>query len=129
MPYCAHCLIEYVEGTAQCEECGATLLPGSPPEAPPPIDLSREKNVKLVPARIFNGTTAQLDAELAHNILQTQGIPSALSGEGLADPFPVTEVHLLVREEDAERAERFLQEYLDTAASSTPEEPDSAEEE
>ena len=32
MPYCAQCLIEYVEGTAQCEDCGASLLPGSPPQ-------------------------------------------------------------------------------------------------
>jgi hypothetical protein len=126
MPYCAQCLVEYVEGTTQCEDCGAFLLPGSPPEAPPRVDLSKEKDVKLVPARIFNGSTAQMDAELAHNILQTQGISSALSGEGLSDPFPVMEVHLLVREEDAERAERFLQEYLDTEVPSAPEDPESA---
>ena len=125
MPYCAQCLVEYVEGTTQCEDCGAFLLPGSPPEAPPRVDLSKEKDVKLVPARIFNGSTAQMDAELAHNILQTQGISSALSGEGLSDPFPVMEVHLLVREEDAERAERFLQEYLDTEVPSAPEDPES----
>ena len=65
-----------------------------------------------------------MDAELARNILQTQGIPSALSGEGMADPFPVAEVHLLVREEDAAHAERILQEYLDTEVPSAPEEPD-----
>lgn len=129
MPYCAKCLVEYVEGTTQCEDCGAFLLPGSPPQAPAPVDLRKEKDVKLVPARVFNGTTAQMDAELARNILQTQGIPSALSGEGLADPFPVMEVHLLVREEDAERAEHVLREYLDTAAPAVPEEPKSAEEE
>ena len=127
MPYCAQCLIEYVEGTAQCEDCGAALLPGSPPDAPPRVDLTAQKDVKLVPARIFNGSTAQMDAELAHNILQTQGIPSALSGEGLADPFPVAEVHLLVREEDVAHAERVLQEYLDTEAPTALEEPDPAE--
>jgi len=127
MPYCAKCLVEYVEGTTQCEDCGAFLLPGSPPEAPPRVDLRHEKDVKLVPARIFNGTTAQMDAELARNILQTQGISSALSGEGLADPFPVMEVHLLVREEDAERAERFLQEYLDTASPADPAAPEASE--
>jgi hypothetical protein len=127
MPYCAKCLIEYVEGTAQCEDCGASLLPGSPPEAPPRVDLAAEKDVKLVPARIFNGSTAQMDAELARNILQTQGIPSTISGEGLADPFPVTEVHLLVREEDAAHAERILQDYLDAEIPSAPEEPEPTE--
>jgi hypothetical protein len=127
MPYCAECLIEYVKGTTQCEDCGAFLLPGSPPEAPPRVDLAREKDVKLVPARIFNGSTAQMDAELARNILQTQGIPSTISGEGLSDPFPVMEVHLLVREEDAAHAERTLQDYLDTDVPSAPEDPDSTE--
>ena len=126
MPYCAKCLIEYVEGTVQCEDCGAFLLPGSPPEAPPRVDLRGEKDVKLVPARIFIGSTAPMDAELARNILQTQGIASTISGEGLADPFPVTEVHLLVREDDAGNAERILQEYLDTEVPSAPEEPDAA---
>jgi hypothetical protein len=127
MPYCAKCLIEYVEGTAQCEDCGADLLPGSPPEAPPRVDLAEEKDVKLVPARVFTGSTAPMDAELARNILQTQGIPSTISGEGLADPFPVTDVHLLVREEDAAHAERILQEYLDADLPSAPEEPDAPE--
>lgn len=128
MPYCPKCLIEYVEGTGQCEDCGAVLLPGSPPEAPPPVDLIAEKDVKLVPARIFAGSTAEMDAELARNILQTQGIPSTLSGEGLADPFPVGEVQLLVREGDAAHAERVLQDYLDANVPSTSEEPDPAEE-
>jgi len=124
MPYCAQCSIEYVEGTAQCEDCGAALLPGSPPEAPPRVDLREEKDVKLVPARIFAGATAEMDAELARNILQTQGIPSALSGEGMADPFPAAEVRLLVREEDAGHAERILQDYLDAEVPSAAEEPD-----
>jgi hypothetical protein len=124
MPYCPQCLIEYVEGTAQCEDCGAVLLPGSPPAAPPRVDLTEEKDVKLVPARIFSGSTAPMDAELAGNILQTQGIPSTISGEGLADPFPVAEVHLLVREADLEHAERVLTEYLDTEVPTTLEDPD-----
>jgi hypothetical protein len=126
MPYCARCLVEFVEGTAQCEDCGAALLPGSPPAAPPRVDLTDEKDVKLVPARIFNGSTAQMDAELAQNILQTQRISSTLSGEGLADPFPVTEVHLLVREEDVAHAERILKEYLDVEVPSPPEDSEPA---
>ena len=127
MPYCPQCLIEYVDGTARCEDCGADLLPGSPPEAPPRVDLMEEKDVKLVPARIFTGSTASMNAELARNILQTQGIASTISGEGLAEPFPVAEVHLLVREEDAAHAERILQDYLDTETSAAQEEPDPAE--
>lgn len=119
MPYCAKCLIEYVDGTTQCEDCGAFLFPGSPPAAPPRLEIPHERDVKLVTARIFR---TPMDAELALNILQTQGIPSTMSGEGLSDPFPFTEAHLLVREEDAARAERILQDYFDAKIPPSPEE-------
>jgi len=127
MPYCAKCLIEYVGGTAQCEDCGADLLPGSPPQAPPRVDLTEEKDVKLVPVRLFTGGTAQMDADLARNILQSQGIPCLLQGESSAEVLPVLDIPLLVREEDVAHAERILQDYLDTDASAAPEEPDPAE--
>ena len=125
MPYCAKCLIEYVEGTDKCEDCGEALLPGSPPAAPPRVDLTEERNVKLVPVRVFTGGTAQMDAELAQNILQSQGIPCLLQGEGSAELLPVLDVPLLVREEDAEKATRILQDYLDANSASAVEETDS----
>lgn len=127
MPYCPQCLIEYVEGTAQCEECGAALLPGSPPEAPPLVDLSAEKNAKLVAVRVFTGGTAQMDADLARNILRSQGIPCILQGETSAELLPVLDVPLLVREEDAAHAERLLQEYLDAEVPTVPEDQEPAE--
>jgi len=116
MPYCPRCSVEYVEGTTTCEDCGAPLLPGSPPETAPPVDLREEKNVKLVPVRVFFGGTAQMDADLARNILQTQGIPSLPSGEGGAEVIPVLDVPLLVREEDLQKATRALEDYFDTPA-------------
>jgi hypothetical protein len=127
MPYCPQCLIEYVDGTAQCEDCGANLLPGSPPEPPLRIDLTQEKDVKLVSVRVFSGGTAQMDAELARNILQSQGIPCLLQGESSVEMLPVLDIPLLVREEDAAHAERILQDYLDTEASTAQEDPDPAE--
>lgn len=30
--YCPNCLYEYKEGITKCEDCGADLLPGVPPE-------------------------------------------------------------------------------------------------
>ncbi len=127
MPYCPQCLIEYVEGTSQCEDCGAILLPGSPPEAPPRVILTAEKDVKLVPVRLFTGGTAQMDAELARNILQSQGISCFVQGETSAELLPVLDVPLLVRADDVTRAERVLQEYLDADVPSSPDEPDSEE--
>ena len=127
MPYCPKCLIEYVEDTTQCEECGAFLLPGAPPEEALSIDLAHEKDVKLVPVRVFAGGTAQMDADLARNLLRVKGIPSLPSGEGAAELLPVLDVRLLVREEDLDKAARVLEEFLDTdtpppteAADSTP---------
>ena len=127
MPYCPQCLIEYVDGTAQCEDCGAALLPGSPPETPAVADLSGQKDLKLVEIRVFNGGTAQMEADLARNILQSQGIPSLLQGESSAEILPVLSIPLFVREEDAANAERILKEYLDTEVVLSPEEPEPAE--
>jgi len=124
MPYCAKCLIEYVEGTAQCEDCGAFLLPGSPPAAPPRPEIPHEKDVKLVPVRIFTGDTG-MEAEVARGVLESQGIPCVLSGDVAGEPFPVMDIQLFVREEDRGRAERILQEYTDAEVPSAPEDLDS----
>ena len=118
MPYCPNCLTEYVEGITTCDDCGAELAPGSPPEAPPQTPSAGSGNSKLVTVRVFTGPTALLDAEVARNILQSQGIPSLVPGETAAELLPVMDVSLLVREEDAERAALIHQEYLDSEAAS-----------
>ena len=122
MPYCPNCLTEYVEGTITCEDCGTQLAPGSPPERPPGTSPQTQSagsgDSKLVTVRVFTGPTALLDADVARNILQSQGIPSLVPGETSAELLPVLDVSLLVREEDAEQAARILQEYLDSEAAS-----------
>jgi len=119
MPYCPNCLTEYVEGTTTCEDCGAQLAPGSPPETPPQTQSAGSGDSKLVTVRIFTGPTALLDADVARNILHSQRIPSLVPGETSAGLLPVLDVSLLVREEDAERAARILQEYLDSEAANS----------
>jgi hypothetical protein len=59
-----------------------------------------------------------LDADVARNILQSQGIPSLVPGETSAELLPVLDVSLMVREEDAERASHILEGYLDSEAAS-----------
>jgi hypothetical protein len=71
-----------------------------------------------VTVRVFAGPTALLDADVARNILQSQGIPSLVPGETSVELLPVLDVPLLVQEEDAERAARILRDYLDTEAAS-----------
>ena len=127
MPYCPQCLIEYVEGTTKCEDCQGDLLPGSPREAPEPREIDDAKDMKLVPVRVFSGGTAQMDADLARNILRSQGIPCVLPGETSAELIPVLDVSLMVREEDEVKAARVLAEYFDTDATAGTEEADSLE--
>ena len=114
MPYCPKCGTEYVEGTTQCDDCAEALRPGSPPAGRPEEQAELEPGAKLVRIRTFGGSAALLDAELARNVLQTQGIPCILPGEEAAAAFPVFDIPLFVREEDAERAARLLEDYLES---------------
>ena len=125
MPYCPKCFIEYVEGTSQCEDCGAFLLPGSPPAAPPRPEIAHEKDVKLVPVRVTAGDSG-MEAEVARSILESQGISCVFSGDVPGEPFPVMGINLLVREEDAARAERILQDYARAPVPPAPGESDPA---
>lgn len=134
MPFCPKCLTEYVEGTTTCEDCGTSLLPGSPPEIEDEAEsgggTSKESAgwfrslmgagpedegppVKTVRIRVFSGATASLDANLARNLLRARGIRSILGGETSAELLPVLEVSLLVREEDADTAIGILHDYFD----------------
>jgi hypothetical protein len=68
----------------------------------------------MVPVRVFTGATAVLDADVARNILQTQGIPSFVPGETSLGLLTVLDVALLVREDDVGRAAEILRDYLDS---------------
>jgi len=112
MSYCPQCLTEYPEGAVACADCGAALQPGLPAKGDAKAGSSE---VNLVRLRTFSGPTAQLDADLARNILETQGILCALPGDSSAQILPgVDDVQLLVRKEDAEQAAEILQSYLDS---------------
>lgn len=118
MPYCPDCLTEYVEGISTCDDCGATLLPGAAPEGPPEPESESTDDSKMVPVRVFTGATAVLDADMARNILKTQGIPSFVPGEISLGLLTVLDVSLLVREDDVERAAEILRDYLDSETAS-----------
>ncbi len=111
MPYCPECLTEYVEGAVNCSDCGVALRPGLPPARP----SGDSPEVKLVRVRTFRGPTAQLDADLARNLLEEEGIPCVLPGQSSAEVLPgIDVVQLLVRKEDAEEAVEILKSYLDS---------------
>jgi hypothetical protein len=111
MSYCPECLIEYREGAAECIDCHVALLPGPPPK------IENETpgfapDAKLVTVRTFHGPTASMDAELVRNVLKEEGILSALPGDTGAEVIPgIDVVQLLVRKEDAARAEEILEAF------------------
>jgi hypothetical protein len=58
-----------------------------------------------------------MDANLAKNLLQAEGIPSVLPGEFSAEALPgIDVVQLLVREEDLQEATEILESFLDGPA-------------
>ena len=110
MAHCPECLTEYTENAVECMDCHVALVPGAPPTSP-----NRETpGVKLMRVRTFSGPTAQMDADLARNILEQEGIPSVLPGEYSSETLPgVDVVQLLVREPDAGQAAEILESFLD----------------
>jgi hypothetical protein len=77
------------------------------PEGPNQTDLLR--------IRVFSGPQAVMEADLARNILATEGIPCVLPGQYTAEMLPgVDVVQLFVLSKDAERAQELLRAYFDT---------------
>ena len=119
MPYCPDCKSEYEEGVAKCATCGTVLLPGSVPQ-----DHVKLGEIATVCVRVFRGPTAVMEAELARNVLEEEGIPCVLPGEVMAEVLPgVDIVQLLVREKDAGTAAEILKDFFDSPHPLPSEEP------
>jgi putative signal transducing protein len=119
MSYCPQCLTEYADTATECIDCCVPLQKGARP-ASPADDEGPEPEPQLVRLRTFSGPTAVMEADLAKNLLQEQGIISFVPGETSAEILPgIDVVQIWVREEDADRASDVLKSYLDLV-----EEPD-----
>ncbi|MGH9395858.1 MAG: putative signal transducing protein [Terriglobia bacterium] len=113
MAYCPQCRTEYREGTLECMDCHTGLRPGSPPEDVA-TKAAREPEQKLMRIRVFSGPTSLMQADLAKNLLETEGILCVLPGQVMGEILPgVESIQMLVDERDAERADEILQAYLD----------------
>jgi hypothetical protein len=111
MAYCPDCLTEYQEGVVECMDCHVPLNPGAP--SPPAAPKKMEPEPQLVRLRTFYGPTAQLEAHLAKNLLQSQGIDCMSPGE--EEPIlGIDALQIWVREDDAEQAAEILKAYLDS---------------
>jgi hypothetical protein len=124
MAYCPRCATEYEESAHECMDCHLPLRPGPPPASLLERTKRRlRRDVKLVSVHVFSGGTAVMEAELAKNWLESEGIPCILPGEASVGMLPVLDVPVLVCEEDAEDATRILKEYLESNSPRTESEP------
>jgi Putative prokaryotic signal transducing protein len=115
MRYCPSCGTEYEDFARECMDCHVALASASDSGAA--RELSEPQDVKLAAIRTFMGFTASSDAEFVKNLLEAEGIPCVLTGANSARLSGLAlDVRLLVREEDAERAAHFLEEYSDDAS-------------
>jgi len=127
MAYCPQCLTVYAEGSPECIDCGVPLQPGSPPASARLPEELQEPDVRLVKIRSFGGPAGNMNAEVAKNILEANGLRSVLRGEFSGETLPgVDSVDLLVRAEDATQAAELLDSFLDNPTGVAPD--DEAEE-
>jgi hypothetical protein len=113
MAYCPVCGVEYQEGTEQCMDCRVALQPGPPPE-PPPKRLREPPEPNLVRVRVFSGPQAAMQADLARQILESEGIPAVAPGQYSGEILPgIDVIQVYVEQSDAEQAREILQSYFD----------------
>lgn len=121
MAYCPQCLTEYAEGSRECIDCGTPLQLGLPPEPDRLTDDLQEPEVRLVKVRSFGGPAGNMNAEIAKNILEANGLRSIVRGEFSGETLPgVDAVELLVRAEDAHQACELLESFLDNPTGVAP---------
>ncbi len=124
MAACPKCGVENSEGAERCAKCGATLAPRAAAAAVGSQGIEPEsRGGETTCVRVFRGPTAQMEADLAKNVLEQEGILCALPGEMAAEVLPgVDIVQLWVRQEDADEATEILKDYFDSPGLVPPEE-------
>lgn len=105
MPFCPKCRYKYVNGILKCSDCGVDLV-----SALPPLETPQDAEIELTEVWRAQG---EVEAQLIRSLLESNDIESVLSGEALRLTHGFTvdglaEVRILVRREDAKRAEEVI---------------------
>ncbi|MFC1820415.1 putative signal transducing protein [Thermodesulfobacteriota bacterium] len=106
--FCPKCKAEYREGFFKCADCKINLVPELPPE---PEQYIEYEYLNLVNIETYYN---RHDAELAKGFLSVNGINAFVFGDDSGGVSPhrsfALGVQLKVKEEDVEKAKRFLSE-------------------
>jgi hypothetical protein len=107
MPFCPKCRYEYRPDIKKCPDCDAKLVDELPVEKEPTIDA-----VDLVRVASYQ---FEIEAQEAVLNLSQHGIPAQIANEKIAQTDVILAwadggVHVVVREDDAARARKVLEE-------------------
>ncbi len=108
MPFCPECKAEYLEGEKLCEDCGVPLVEFLPEE-------DDDEGVELVEVWCASN---EIEAQLIKALLEGNRIRCILSGETLRHTHGImvdglAEVRIIVRSDEARRAEEIIEKYME----------------
>ena len=107
--YCPTCRTEYRHGFTRCSDCDSALVDQLPAESASATEDGELPNAELVTVEVFHD---HIDAEIAKGALEAAGIEAMLQSDDARGTQPSLSmsrgVELLVRAEDAEKADEVL---------------------
>ncbi len=106
MPFCPECKAEYLDEVTDCEDCGIPLVDSL---------IEMEEDTETVLVEIWCAPN-EIEAQMVKALLEGNRIECVLSGESLRHTHGITfdglaEVRILVRADEARRAEEIVEEY------------------
>ena len=111
--YCPKCRSEYVEGVNECTDCHVALVAELPPQEEEEFDY--ENFV------VFKTYLNRPEAELAHSVLDANGIEAFISSDDAGGVRPELAffrgVRVSVHQGDLQKAEELFQELPDAPQS------------
>jgi hypothetical protein len=107
MPFCPECKAEYLDEVVECEDCGVPLVDSL-------IEVEDQLETELVEVWCAPN---EIEAQMVKALLEGNRIECILSGESLRLTHGImvdglAEVKILVRVDEAGRAEELIEEYL-----------------
>ena len=101
--FCPECSSEYRAGYTRCSDCQVPLVSALPPE-----EMDTDHGDEVVTVFV---TRDIVEAETVKELLEANGIEVHVAGESSPLPGVPGEVRLIVNADDADRANRTIEEF------------------